>query len=329
MYITKPVSLIFFFTIMVLQGCASVSTQAISQAPVSSVTPQNQNQNQNQNQGSAELPNVELSQDVMYQILTADFAVKRGQYDVALNTYLQLAETTRDPRLAKDATRIAIFSRDDARALEAAKLWVELDANDIEARQAITASYIRNGDPDAALEQMEIIVALSPDDPDQAFMILASLLSREQDLQTALQVMQRFIEKRKDNPAALYAYSHLAVRAGELDDGLDTVDQVLKLKPDWVNAIMLRARILQLQDKQQQAVDYLASAVKKYPKDQDLRMTYARLLVESQKYEEAVPQYEKVAKQYPDNGEVVFTLGLLKLHLNQVDDAERYLKRAK
>ena len=116
MYITKPVSLIFFFTIMVLQGCASVSTQAISQAPVSSVTPQNQNQNQNQ--GSAELPNVELSHDVMYQILTADFAVKRGQYDVALNTYLQLAETTRDPRLAKDATRIAIFSRDDARALD-------------------------------------------------------------------------------------------------------------------------------------------------------------------------------------------------------------------
>jgi len=331
MYITKLASLIFIVTIMVLQGCASVSTQGSSKAPANPDTAQahNQTQDQAKNQDSTGLPDVELSQDVLFQILTADFAVKRGEYEVALETYLQLAKTTRDPRLAKDATRVAIFSRDDARALEAAKLWVDIDGNDLEARQAITAAYIRNGDPDDALEQMESIVALSSDDPDQAFMMLASLLSREQDLKTALLVMQRFIEKRQNNPAALYAYSHLAVRAGELDDALGTIDNVLKLKPDWDNAIMLRARILQLQDKQQLAVDYLAKAVKKYPKDQNLRMTYARLLIEAQQYAEAVPQYEKVAKQYPDNGEVLFTLGLLKLHLNQVDDAERYLKRAK
>ena len=53
------------------------------------------------------------------------------------------------------------------------------------------------------------------------------------------------------------------------------------------------------------------------------------MLVEAQKYEKAVPQYEKVAKQSPDNGEILFTLGLLKLHLNQIDDAEHYLNRAK
>lgn len=323
MYITKLLSPVMLITVMLLQGCASVASHDAAGTSSKLVAPGNQAQDK------AALPDIELDQDLLYQILTAEFAVKRGYYEIALETYFQLAVSTRDPRLAKDATRVAIFSRNDSRALDAAKLWVELDGNDLEAREAITAAYIRNGDPDAALEHMEKVLALSSADPDQAFMMLASLLSREQDLKTALLVMEQFIERRKDNPAALYAYSHLAVRAGALDDALDTIDSVLILKPDWVNAIMLRARILQLQNKNQQATDYLATAVKKYPKDLNLRMNYARILVDSQQYEEAVPQYEKAAKQSPQNGEILFTLGLLTLQLNRLDDAEDYLNRVK
>ncbi len=306
---------------MLLQGCAGLGRQALNQdskVPDAAAV---------KDQDTIDLPNIELSQDLLYQILTAEFAVKRGHYEMALENFLQLATTTRDPRLAKDATRVAIFLRDNNRALEAAKLWVELDGNDPEARQAITAAYIRNDNPDAALEHMEKLLSLSSVDQDQAFMMLASLLSREQDIKTALLVMERFIEKRKDNPAALYAYSHLAVRAGDLEDALSSVDNVLKVKPDWVNAILLRARILELQNKRQQATKYLAGAVREQPRDLNIRLSYARLLVDAQRFEEAVPQYEKVIKQSPDNGEVLFTLGLLNLQLNNIDDAERYLKR--
>jgi tetratricopeptide (TPR) repeat protein len=306
---------------MLLQGCAGLGRQALNQ---DSITPETAAVN---DQDKTDLPDIELSQDLLYQILTAEFAVKRGHYEFALENFLQLATTTRDPRLAKDATRLAIFLRDNNRALDAAKLWVELDGNDPEARQAITAAYIRNDNPDAALEHMEKLLSLSSVDQDQAFMMLASLLSREQDLKTALLVMERFIEKRKDNPAALYAYSHLAVRAGELDDALTSVDDVLKLKPDWVNAILLRARILELQNKRQQATRYLAGVVRGHPRDLNIRLSYARVLVDAQRYKEAVPQYEKVIKQSPDNGEVLFTLGLLNLQLNNLDDAERYLER--
>jgi len=322
MYIAKPF-VVIIIAAMLLGGCASLSSRNDHDIAVRQVTAEPQRQDK------ADLPALELSQELLYQILTAEFAVKRGYYETALETFMQLAVTTRDPRLAKDATRVAIFSRNDSAALDAAKLWVELDGNNLEAREAITAAYIRNGDPDAALEHMETILSLSAADPDQAFMMLASLLSREQDLKTALLVMERFIEQRKNNPAALYAYSHLAVRAGELDDALDTVDRVLVLKPDWVNAIILRARILQLQNKHQQAAKDLAIAVDKYPKDLNLRMTYARLLVDIQQYEEAVPQYEKAAKQSPENGEILFTLGLLTLQLNRLDDAEHYLNRVK
>lgn len=323
MYITKLASLVIILITMLLGGCASLTHNTGESPSLGRESVEAQSQSQ------VELPGLELDQELLYQILTAEFAVKRGYYDIAVETYLQLAVATRDPRLAKDAARVAIFSRDDSRALEAAKLWVELDGKNLEARQAITAAYIRNGNPEAALEHMESVLALSSADPDQAFMVLASLLSREQDLKTALLVMEMFIEQRKNNPAALYAYSHLAVRAGELEDALVSIDSVLTLKPDWINAVMLRARILQLQDKHQQAAQYLASAVNKYPKDLNLRMTYARLLVDTQQYKEAVPQYEKAAQQSPQSGEILFTLGLLTLQLNRLDEAEHYLNRVK
>jgi len=325
MYIAKPLSLVITITALLLGGCTGLASKHGSDATVKLDAAQDQGQNQTK----PKFPAIELSQDLLYQLLVAEFAVKRGHYDVALDTYLQLATATRDPRLAREATRVAIFSRDDARALDAAKLWVELDSNNLEARQAITAAYIRNGDPDAALEHMERLLSLSAADPDQAFMMLASLLSREQDLKTALLVMEHFIEQRKNNPAALYAYSHLAVRAGELESAQNIVERVLTLKPAWINAIMLRARILQLQNKNQQAAEYLADAVNKYPKDLNLRMTYARMLVDTQQYEEAVPQYEKAAKLSPESGEILFTLGLLTLQLNRLDDAEQYLGRVK
>ena len=325
MNLIKPLSLIIIIAGILLGGCANQTRHDANQTAAIALAAASQDPGQS----TVELPGIELNQDLLFQLLTAEFAVKRGYYDVALEAYLQLAAATRDPRLAQKATRVAIFSRDDVRALEAAKLWVELESNNLEARQAITAAYIRNGNPDAALEHMESVLSLSSADPDQAFMILASLLSREQDLKTALLVMDRFIEQRQDNPAALFAYTHLAVRAGELDNAQDTIQRVLKLKPDWVNAVVLRARILQLQNKQQQAAEYLASAVKKFPKDLSLRMTYARLLVDTQRYEEAVSQYEIAAQQSPEGGEVLFTLGLLSMQLNRLEDAERYLNRVK
>src|SRR3990170_6560654 len=176
MNLIKPLSLIIIIAGILLGGCANQTRHDANQTAAIALAAASQDPGQS----TVELPGIELNQDLLFQLLTAEFAVKRGYYDVALEAYLQLAAATRDPRLAQKATRVAIFSRDDVRALEAAKLWVELESNNLEARQAITAAYIRNGNPDAALEHMESVLSLSSADPDQAFMILASLLSREQ-----------------------------------------------------------------------------------------------------------------------------------------------------
>ncbi len=54
------------------------------------------------------LPPVDLTADLMYRILLADIARQRGNDAMALSALVDSAKTTRDPRLAAQATRQAI-----------------------------------------------------------------------------------------------------------------------------------------------------------------------------------------------------------------------------
>lgn len=268
-----------------------------------------------------------VSPEVMYQVLVAEVAMQRGQFDVAIKQYLDLAREHRDVRLAERAARIAVYAHDNENALEAAKLWVELDPSNLEARQVLTAFYIRNGQLADAERQLEKVLATVPEGDESAFMLIAGLLGRQQDKVAALQVMQHLIEKRPKDPAALFAYSHLAVRTGALDEAEQAIRQVVELQPDRVDALIQQARVLTMRGKVNEALSLLEGAVKKHPKHQGLRTAYARLLVDAKQYDKAFEQFKIVNKQSPDDGDVLFALGVLAVQLNRIDDGERYLSR--
>ena len=65
---------------------------------------------------------------MLFDFLLAETAAQRGDQEIAVRTYLKLAKTTRDPRVAQRATEIALQSRQAVPALEAAQIWVELQS---------------------------------------------------------------------------------------------------------------------------------------------------------------------------------------------------------
>jgi len=278
---------------------------------------------------NVDLPVVPLTPDTLYKLLVAETALQRGHYAVGFSQYFGLAERTRDPRLAAKATRIAIFVRDHNSALRAAKLWVDIDPTNLAARQAISAAYIRSGNPDAALAHLEYILSQENSDAGQGFMLIASLLSREQDLQGVLDVMAKLVDAHQESHAAWQAYAHLALRAGVVEKADAAVKRSLHLEPDNISAIMLQTRILQGRENKTEAVEYLARQVRAFPDETVLRLTYARQLVDARDYEEAFTQYQMVIKQSPGDVDVLFALGLLALQLDRQEEAFDYLTQAK
>src|SRR5262245_28521214 len=136
------------------------------------------------------LPAMELTEQMMFRMMVAEVAVQRGQPHIAVPAYLELARETRDPRIAHRATEIAWNARMIPAALEAAGLWLQADPESAQARQ-IVASLIVNQSPlTDAVPHLEKWLASDKDNVGQAFLQLNTLLSRHQDKQAVLKVIQ-------------------------------------------------------------------------------------------------------------------------------------------
>lgn len=275
------------------------------------------------------LPDHELSGQILYQILEAEIALQRQHYDVAVTRFLQLAETTRDPRFAERAAQIAAFIRDDPATLGAARLWLSLDPDSSDAHQMMVVAAIRNGRLETALAHVEVVLSSADGPIEERFEMMAGLLSREHDAAEALRLMEIFVSTRQDDPDALFAYGNLALRAGDLERAGGAIARVLTLRPGWYGAILLQVRVLQLQGRQDEAFAFLADAVVQHPDETRLQLTYARLLMDTQRYEEAVTQYEALLDKVAPNTEILYTLAMVHLQLEHFDEAEAYLVRVR
>lgn len=273
-------------------------------------------------------PKIPLSEDILYKTLVAEFAGQRGELDVAVENYLELAFLTRDPKYVERATRIAIYARDTAAATEVATLWVELDPLNPDANQVLAVMYLRAGEIEEALEHLEVILDYSHGKLDQKLWMIANMLGREKDRGLVMQVLEHLLENRQKDADALYAFAHVAARMDRPERAIELLEATLELKPDNDNAAMSYISILQKQGKGGEALEWLeATLPKRKDNDFNLRSAYARLLTDAKRFDDARRQFEILSVQAPNNSDVLFALGLLYLQSNRLDEAQLYFKR--
>lgn len=316
----------YFFLVLFSLGLTACSNLAIQDRPVVAASPVAETSSIG---ATPALPTLELSGQLLYQILEAEIALQRQHYPVAVSRFLQLAQTTRDPRFAERAAQIAAFIHDDPALLAASRLWVEIDPDSSDANQMMVVAAIRNSKLELALKHMEIVLSSADGPLEERFELMAGLLSREHDLEEAVRLMEQFVSTRQDDPDALYAYGNLALRAGDLERANTAAQRALELRPGSFGAIQLQFRVLQMQGRQDEAGAFLAAAVANNPVDTRLRISYARLLMDSRRYEEAIAQYELLVDEVAPNTEILYTLALVHLQLEHFDDAETYLLRVR
>lgn len=275
---------------------------------------------------TAAKPAEALSGEVLFDILLGEIAGQRNRLDVSVEHYLQAAESSRDPRVAERALRIAAFAKDEQAALAASRRWVELDPDSLDARQSLAVLALRVGIEDEAFTQLEhIITELGAGD--RAFTAVTGLLARDEDRQAALQLMQRLAQQHPDLPDAHLALSRLAQHAGKPEVGLAAAQRALTLRPDWPEALIQRARLQMQKGDQKQALQELAAAVERQPEAPGLRMTYARLLLDAHEFQAAEQQFERIVEQNPEHGDAVYSLGLLALEAERYEVAREYFER--
>lgn len=276
------------------------------------------------------LPRVELTPEVLYDVLVGELAGRKGDFEVSIQSLSRAAHTTRDPRLAERATRAAIFSKRYAEALDSARLWVEMRPAAIDGRESLATILLELENPVEAEKQFEQMLVLAGKQKklDRAYLRIAAVLARHENRKSSLEIMAKLSRQHASSAQAQFALAHLGLRAGDLSIASAAIDRALIIQPSWQDAALLKARILSASKDQKKAKHFYQQYLKNHPKATKVRMNYARYLVDRQQWEAARSQFVLVLRQRPEDTDVLYALGLLSLQTERLEDANKHFRRA-
>ena len=272
------------------------------------------------------LPSVELTPGLLYELLAAEIAGQRGAAAISLAKYIELAQRTRDPRIAKRAVEIAFFERNNEKALEAARIWVVADPQNMEARQTLAGLLIASGFSEEAFPHLERLLAAGGTNVSEGFLQFNRLLSRGGDHKATLSIIQRLAAQHPGVAEAHGSVAQAASNAGEDELAIREARLAGKLKPEWEFPPLLAAQLLAKRSPAEASTE-LRTYLLRNPASSEARMAYARSLISEKKYTEARSEFQRIERDFPNNPDVLYALGLLALDAKDYASAESSLTR--
>ncbi len=268
-------------------------------------------------------------EDIYYHLIVAEMAAHRNQADISIANYLRATELSPESQIAERATRMAFYAKDHASAYRAAKRWFELAPENNDALQAVAALALLEGDAAAALEHVKQVLHSEEEGLLHGFQVVASLLARGrgQHDDQALEIMAKIVSEHPDNAYAHLAYGELATLLGRYPKAEAALNKSLGIEPELQAALISHARLIYQMGRPEEALAHLSLAIADIEDNEKLRLAYGRMLLEAKRYRQAKKQFTILSQAAPEDSDYLYTLALLALDMDEVDQAELHLKR--
>jgi len=273
------------------------------------------------------LPNVELSDELIYEFMLTEIANQRGYKELAVDGGTAMAKKTRDPRLARRAAQLAFELGQTDKAINAFRQWQDIEPNSLLAGRMLSSVLLRGGKLDEAQLELAKVLKAEQANPGNAFMQVFQLLSPYPDKPAAMEVMRNLAQPYPKVAEAHWSVAQLAQLAGNHELALDEVRQARNLRPDWDIPVLLEVKLLQ-KKAPQQGLEVLRRYLSDYPDAREIRLQYARVLLEQKQYKPSRDEFQRLAKDNPDNPDLAFAIALISLQLNDLQGAEVQLQQA-
>jgi tetratricopeptide (TPR) repeat protein len=259
----------------------------------------------------------------VYPLLVAEFALRRGAYDVALENYLEQSEQLDEPGVSAQATRLAQFMRRDPEALASAQRWVQTDPDNIEANNVLATLLIRGGRPVEALPYLAVITRSG--EQAQYPMLLKGFRTMAPAQQVALvQGINEIALEFPEDTQILITQALIFDELGQQDEALDKLESVFAEDPYQAQAVLLEAKLL-LDRNAKKPFQRLETTLLEDPDNTRLRLQYARMLTRSD-MDAARAQFEILNSQSPGDGDLLFSLALINRESSNLEQAREYLQ---
>ena len=295
-----------------------------------SVQAQTQGFASNEADAGGPIPNVDLSGQIMFQVLAAEVAAQRGQVGSAARTYLDLAKQLRDPRLAQRATELALAARSLDIANPAAQLWFDLAPKSVGASQTIEALWLSTGKLSDAEPLLVKRLAQARKDKKvaAAYQQLIRMLGGMTDKKAALAMLERISREDLNVADARLALAVAAQMAEQPEKAAAEARAAVRLSPNSEDIVVGAARILGGMPKTvDEAIEVLTALVKRQPKALEGYFALGRLQFQKGQNEQAQLTFEAALKQEPQSPTLILALAQIALQGKHPKLAQTYLLR--
>jgi len=273
----------------------------------------------------ARLPKVALTPTLLNQLLRAEFAFRKGDWQGPYLTMLALAQQTRDPRLARRAAEMALAARQQDDTLAAVREWRKLDPESEEATQYYLGMVLLSDNISDAEAIFRKRLESAPAEVRGVVLYqVQQLLSRAKDKEAANAMLERLVAPYGDTVEGRVVLAQAALSRGDKEEGARQARAALELQSSSQIAMLTLA---QASDSEEQATALLEKFLVTNPNAREVRAAHARILVNAKQYEAARREFALLDQQQPDNVTTLYALGVLSTQLNDPAGAERYFTR--
>jgi tetratricopeptide (TPR) repeat protein len=274
----------------------------------------------------ANLPTNELTSDLLYDLLLAELALQQNDYDLAFEKYYRAAVQTRDSRLVKKATGVTLYSKNDEQTNKSVKLWSELQPDNLDVQQIYASTLLSQKKDQQAIEYLQRVIALSEDYPTglkRCVAILDTIPERER-----VEYLFAVLTKTHQNLPIVHLFaSKIAIKYADYEAAEKSLNKTLVLKPDYLEARIVKVELLKKQQRDKQAIELLHEIVADEPENVLLRLELARMLVTDKQTKQAFRHIQVLGRNDQLNSEILFAISLLSMEIDETDTARQYLKR--
>ena len=262
----------------------------------------------------------------VFQVLVAEMALQYGDTSLATKAYSDLSLRTRDPRVLERTVEIAGYARRFDIALEAAKLWLDVEPDSVRAQQMLTSMLIMSNRMDELAPTLIRMLEMDRAALGVNLLGLNRMFARNEDRVAVFNLIEKVCRPFFGVAEAHYAVAIAANSAAMHERAQAEANRALELRPEWEMAALLQAQIA-ARTSTAQAITYLQAFVDRNPMARDVHLQLARALVGEKRYDEARQHFNQLLKGFPNNPDVVYPVALLALQQNDLVVAETQFNR--
>lgn len=154
------------------------------------------------------------------------------------------------------------------------------------------------------------------------YLVRSNLKAFEGDLATSLAELDKAMEAYPEDAFLKYLAADRHAKLNELDKAQALIEEVLKVKPDWYDALLLDAQILEAKGQFKEAGAIFIRLIVQKPKEEQGYFQLAQNLVHRENYPEAIRILRSWLVREPDSITALFTMASIQsIYLKNSNEA--------